>query len=205
MTKKNDYLIITIIAVCVSIFSIPILSNINLGISLNVSRFVEIALGLIFLANLAFWIFQIIAKKFPVFLQIAKFAAVGTFNTFLDGAVLNTLIYLTSTSSGIGYAVFKGISFVIANIASYFWNKYWTFAAQNRATVKEFGKFFGVSVIGLLINVGVAFLVVDVIGAPSGISAGRWANVGLLFATLASVVWNFVGYKFFVFISKKEK
>jgi hypothetical protein len=47
--------------------------------------------------------------------------------------------------------------------------------------------------------------VVDVIGAPSGISAGRWANVGLLFATLASVVWNFVGYKFFVFISKKEK
>jgi putative flippase GtrA len=130
---------------------------------------------------------------------LSKFSAVGAFNTLLDGAVLNVLIYLTSIAYGLWYVVFKGLSFIVANISSYFWNKYWTFSAQGRATSKEFGKFFAISAIGFLINIGVAGFIVNILGAPLGISHEKWANVGLVFATLASLIWNFLGYKFIVF------
>ena len=205
MLKKKDYLLVAIIGFCFSLFLIPILKNINLGFGLGFLQIVEMVVAFTIFAVIALWISGIIAKKIPVFLQIAKFAAVGAFNTLLDGAVLNILIYLTSIASGIGYVAFKGTSFIIASLASYYWNRYWTFTAAGKATTKEFGKFFGVSVVGFLINIGVAALVVNVIGAPVGMSAGRWANVGLLFATLAALTWNFIGYKFFVFVSKKDQ
>ena len=203
MLRKIDYLLVAIIGVCFSLFLVPILNNIGFGLSFV--RVIEMVVAFTVFSVIALWISGIIAKKIPVFLQIAKFAAVGAFNTLLDGAILNLLIYWTSIASGTGYVAFKGTSFIIANVASYYWNRYWTFTAAGKATTKEFGKFFGVSIVGFLINIGVAALVVNVIGAPAGMSAGRWANVGLLFATLAALTWNFIGYKFFVFISKKSQ
>ena len=203
MLTKKDYLLVAFIGLCFGAFLVPVLNNIQIGVSLSVTVIAALIVSFTLFAVIALWISGIIAKKIPVFLQIAKFAAVGAFNTLLDAAILNILIYLTSIATGFGYIGFKGTSFIVANIASYYWNRYWTFTMSDEATTSEFGKFFGVSVVGLLINIGVAALVVNVIGAPAGFSAGRWANVGLLFATLAALSWNFIGYKFFVFISKK--
>jgi putative flippase GtrA len=203
LTKK-DYCLVAFIGFCFGLFSIPVLKNIDIGINLNALFIVGIMAVSAIFAVLALWLAGIIAKKIPIILQIAKFAAVGTFNTLLDAGVLNLLIYLTSIATGLGFVVFKGISFIIANIASYFWNHHWTFEVGNKTSTKEFGKFFGVSVIGFLINIGAASLVVNVIGAPAGTSPEIWANVGFITATLASLVWNFVGYKFFVFVTKKS-
>jgi len=52
------------------------------------------------------------------------------------------------------------------------------------------------------LNVVVASLIVNYIAYPSFLSPRQWANVALLVATLVSLVWNFVGYKFFVFEKK---
>ncbi len=135
--------------------------------------------------------------------QAGKFILVGILNTLIDLGVLNLLIFITGISAGFGYSAFKGISFIVDVINSYILNKFWTFkSAGDTGRAREFGQFFVVSAIGFGINVGVASLVVNVIGNPfafSGISNTLWANVGALTATFCAMVWNFVGYKFIVF------
>ena len=135
----------------------------------------------------------------PVFFQVGKFVLVGSLNTFVDLGVLNLFIYATGIAEGVQFSLYKGIAFLVALINSYYWNKYWTFqSAKGR-----FVSFTLVSVIGLLINVGVASLVVNVVGPLGGATPALWANVGAIAATVISLLWNFVGYKFFVFKASK--
>jgi putative flippase GtrA len=134
--------------------------------------------------------------------QVAKFVAVGVLNTAIDFIVLNILMFATDIKTGIGYSVFKGISFIVAVINSYVLNRIWTFKSNEKKAGREFAQFFAVSAVGFAINVGVASLVVNVISPHfpvSGISQTIWANIGALAATFCAMVWNFVGYKFFVF------
>ena len=64
---------------------------------------------------------------------------------------------------------------------------------------KEFGKFFLVSLGGLIINVAAASLIVNLIQPQFGLSETIWANVAAVIAALLTVIWNFFGYKFLVF------
>ena len=132
-------------------------------------------------------------------MQIAKFVAIGALNTFLDLGILNILIVVSGVAVGYWYTLFKSFSFIIANVNSYFWNKHWTFGVSDKTNIKEFGSFLAVSVVGFGLNIASASLVVNVISAPQNISPERWANIGALSATVISLIWNFVGYKFFVF------
>lgn len=131
--------------------------------------------------------------------QAIKFVLVGTLNTIVDLGVLNLLIFISGVASGLGYTAFKGVSFILAVINSYFFNKFWTFKSRGGAAKREFVQFFVVSVIGFGINVGVASLVVNIIGVKLGIAPKIWANIGAVCATLAAMTWNFLGYKFIVF------
>jgi putative flippase GtrA len=135
--------------------------------------------------------------------QAVKFVLVGGLNTLIDLGVLNLLIFTTGIASGFGYSFFKGISFIAAVINSYILNRLWTFKGSGGDNgKKQFGQFFAVSLIGFGINVGVASLVVNVIGNPfllSGVSDKLWANVGAIAATFCGMTWNFLGYKFIVF------
>jgi len=129
--------------------------------------------------------------------QAVKFILVGILNTFVDLGVLNLLIFTTGIASGFGYSVFKGVSFTVAVVNSYILNKFWTFK-----TTGSFGKFFIVSLIGFGVNVGVASVVVNIIGnqlLSFGVSEKIWANVGAIAATFCAMIWNFIGYKFMVF------
>jgi len=132
--------------------------------------------------------------------QAIKFILVGVLNTLVDLGVLNLLIWAFGIYSGFGYSAFKGISFTVAVINSYFLNKFWTFKMRETEGVKrEFAQFFIVSLIGFGINVGVASFVVNVVGPQFGLGSKLWANVGAIYATFAAMSWNFLGYKFIVF------
>src|SRR6266481_1155710 len=90
--------------------------------------------------------------------QILKFTVVGGFNTAIDLAVLNFLIFILNRGgSGIYFTLFKSISFAIATANSYLMNKYWTFSASSSKKAHiEIGQFLFISAIGLLVNVFVA-------------------------------------------------
>jgi len=151
-------------------------------------------------AAICLYITSLIGKKVPVIFQAGKFVTVGISNTLIDWGVLNLQILLTGITAGLFYPVFKGVSFLIAIINSFLWNKFWTFKkGETEKAGTEFLQFLIVSGIGLGINVGIASLAVNVIGPQAGISPKIWATVGALIATMFSMVWNFLGYKFIVF------
>ncbi|MBN2197784.1 GtrA family protein [Candidatus Wolfebacteria bacterium] len=200
MINKKDYLLISIIGFFTGLFFLPVLNNINFSfLKINLGIGLLIILIITIFADLALFIFSLIARKIPIFLQLAKFAAVGALNTFLDLGVLNGLILLSGIAAGLWFSVFKAISFILANINSYFWNKHWTFGSSQKANIKEFGQFLIVSLIGLGINIGIASFIVNIIGPFKNFSPELWANIGALFATIASLFWNFIGYKLIVF------
>jgi len=197
VVSKKDYFLVAIIGFVSGLLILPIVKNINFN--LTAIRGVAIVIALTVLAVIALWVAKIISGKIPMILQIAKFVATGVLNTLLDIGVLNLLMFVFAVTSGSSYSIFKGASFIVANINSYFWNKHWTFGSNKSATTKEFGQFFAVSFVGFLINTGIASLVVNFINPINGISMTLWANIGAIVATLASLVWNFLGYKFIVF------
>jgi len=133
--------------------------------------------------------------------QFAKFIIVGGINTGIDFLVLNTLIYITGIESGPSLFLLNSTSFSVAVINSYFMNKRWTFQDKTKTeqvTVK-FSAFFIISIIGLVINGLVLTSITTYIAPFFGLSALLWANFAKLFATGFSLVWNFIGYKLFVF------
>lgn len=135
-----------------------------------------------------------VAKQFSVFVII------GGVNTAIDFAVLNIEIKITGITSGFGLFILNTISFLVAVINSYFMNKYWTF--QDIAKKQEgtkFAQFMSVSLIGSGINSSIVAGITTFIAPVFGISPILWANVAKLFATGISLIWNFVGYKLFVF------
>ncbi len=194
--RKSDILAVLILGEIVAIFLIFVLKN--LGYFFNYLWLLLIVLPI--LALIAIFILYVLGKKIPVAFQFGKFVSVGLANTAVDFGVLNLLIFLTGMTFGIYYAVFKGISFIIASTHSYLWNKFWTFQKKEAGQVgKELSQFFAVSLIGLAINVGIASLIVNLIGPQWGVSLKIWANVGAAVGSIVGLAWNFLGYKFIVF------
>ncbi|HDM31870.1 MAG TPA: hypothetical protein ENG32_00685, partial [bacterium] len=64
---------------------------------------------------------------------------------------------------------------------------------------KEGMKFFLVSVGGLIVNVTIASLVVNLGGKILDLPFQILGNLGAIGAVVGSMFWNFFGYKFFVF------
>jgi len=206
MFSKKDGLFSLVLGEMVAWLMLPILKNLKssaLADNLLVYFWLWPAfLPLIVLAGL--FMANLIGRKIKLVWQIGKFGAVGVLNTLVDWGVLNLLIFLTSVASGYLYPVFKAISFVVALLNSYVWNKFWTFdrQEQQQKVGREFLQFTIISLIGFAVNVGTATLIVNVLGRPAGVSANLWANAGALAGSILGMTWNFLGYKLVVFKNK---
>lgn len=132
--------------------------------------------------------------------QFWRYALIGFFNTAIDFAILNVLIKITGITSGNGLIPLNIISFTIAVTNSYFMNKRWSFAdASQTDGGKKFSLFLIVSIIGAVVNTGIVRFVATNIDPMFGLSPQLWVNVAKAAATGVSLVWNFSGYKLFVF------
>lgn len=158
-------------------------------------------MGVVFpiLALLGLYSAHLVASRVRILWQAAKFVLVGALNTFIDLGILNILILISGTAVGTPFLIFKGVAFTIAVTNSYFWNKYWTFDRSGASRGKEFTQFLAVSLGGLIVNVATAGIIVNIIGPQANIAPAVWANIGALGAVVLSLVWNFIGYKFWVF------
>lgn len=194
--KRSDIISALVIGEIIAVFSIFILKT--WGKFFDLAWFLLIVLPL--LALFALYITHLLGRKFPAIFQFGKFASVGLANFGVDLGILNILMLISGIAGGVFYSLFKGISFIVATIHSYFWNKFWTFRKKE---TKEMGKeslqFFVVSLIGLVINVSAASLVVNLIGVQWGFSAEIWGSMGAVAGSIAGLTWNFLGYKFIVF------
>ena len=152
------------------------------------------------LAVIGLWVSWCLGKRFVWIFQLAKYLLIGVLATITDLGVLNFLMLASGVTFGLWYSAFKGISFIVATCAKYFGDKFWAFEKMEKKGMgKEFSQFFIVTLIGLGLNVGVASLVVNMIGPQFGLSETLWANIGGIAAAFGVTAWNFIGYKFIVF------
>jgi putative flippase GtrA len=154
--------------------------------------------------------------------QAGKFAFVGIINTLIDFLVLNSLVFLGLTA----FFIIFGRQFLIANIISVFvaminsfiLNKLWTFESRAGDVYRQILKFFVVTVIGMFVVHQIVFnslyfgletissfiiSVVHLLGLNRIFSDAFIAlNFSKGIAVGASLIWNFLGYKFIVFKPK---
>ena len=119
--------------------------------------------------------------------QFIKFAIVGFSSTIIDWG-----IYLILTRFlGIYYLMAKILSFSIAMINSYIWNRRWTFKSNDPQKLREFIKFLIIALVGVVLNTLIMYVAVDFI----------YLNdlYGLVFASGIVMFWNFGANKFYTF------
>lgn len=203
--RRGDWKAIFIIGAGVGLLIQPILAN-NLPahdlVYLTPAARIAFFLFFLLLAPCALWIAKLVSKWFPQFYQFAQFAAVGTLNSFIDVGVFNleTFLYGTSLIGNGLFAVFKAVSFLCATTNSFVWNKYWTFGAEGKPKAGEVTGFYGIALVGWVLNVGVATLV-----KSAGPATHIWVNIVAPFAGIAaSFIWNFLGYKYWVFKERPQ-
>ncbi len=210
--KKTDLLLALIIGEAFAWLALPILKNINLTLPFINAR--NLIIGLPILSVIGLYFAAFVGKFIPVLYQFAKYFLVGSLNTAVDFGVLNLLIFISGISTGIYFSLFKGISFIVAVTNSYLWNRFWVFNKSPQAklggpenypktgvnsTAKQFSEFLLISIGGFILNVGAASFLVNFVGPHFGLNLVQWANFAAAIAAFVSLIWNFSGYKFFVF------
>ncbi|MEK7500614.1 MAG: GtrA family protein [Patescibacteria group bacterium] len=190
--SKRDVVLSLVVGFLVAVLGLIIVANLN--VRLPVSPYLALIVFPPLAAAGLYILYRISLVWRPFVFQFGKFFIVGGLNTFLDLGILNLLILLTDITHGVWFSAFKALSFVITVINSYFWNKFWTFQKTG-----SFVLFFAVVSGSFLINVGVASFLVNVLGAPAGISPKQWDNIAALSSVVLVLTWNFLGMKFLVF------
>ncbi len=208
---KKDYLLGLVAGILIGLLILPILQNAKPSL-FEMLKFIIVpffALGVP--AGLV--VSSFIARKIPLVWQLAKFLVIGVMNTLVDIGVLALITILVSNSLPSEmtwftlaslvvtyYSLYKAISFVIANINSFFWNKYWTFGSiKSTEPSHQFFQFFLVSLIGFAINVTIASLAFSTVISTGSFTVAQAGLIGAALGSVLGLAWNFVGYKFFVF------
>lgn len=113
-------------------------------------------------------------------IRFAEFGAVGA-----SGVLINNLIFLPVSASGIHYSIAGFFAFATAVQWNFFWNWLVTFNKPEENIKEKYLKFNSVSAGGFLIYQAMLFLLIGVLNQPD-----LPANMA---AILASFLWNFTG------------
>jgi len=150
------------------------------------------------------------------FKRFAKFLVVGTTGFIVDFGVFNLLLKALNFPPVLAQA----ISFTLAAINNFLWNRYWTYPdSRSKPILRQFGMFFVLSVIGLLIRTPIFALfsgpmIALVESMQYGVFAGLIAfitttlnisieqlglNAALVIAVLVVLFWNFFANRFITY------
>jgi putative flippase GtrA len=139
---------------------------------------------------------QVVSQSFLTFL------IVGVINTLIDALIFNAvLVLLVANSFEMELIAAKSLGFIAASTNSYFLNARWTFKSSKALTKRNYLVFLCVSAGGLLVNVIAAYAIYFSVHTFLPLHQGIAANIAFAGATFASLLWNYVGYKKFVFTS----
>ncbi len=121
--------------------------------------------------------------------QFIKFGIVGASSTIIDWG-----IYLLLTRIfHLFYLMAKILSFSVAVLNSYIWNRRWTFRSNDPKRLREFIKFLTIAMVGVVLNVLIMYIAVEYLS---------WHDIyGLFLATAIVLFWNFLANKYFTFKS----
>ena len=152
--------------------------------------------------------------------RFSKFLVVGVTGFVVDFGIFNLLLRALNLSPVLAQA----ISFTCAAINNFTWNRYWTYPdSRSKPILRQFGMFFVLSVIGLLIRTPIFALfsgpmVALVETMQYGVFAGLinfitgtlhisieqlGLNAALAIAVLVVLFWNFFSNRFITYSDVK--
>jgi putative flippase GtrA len=152
--------------------------------------------------------------------RFSKFLVVGVTGFIVDFGVFNLLLKALNFPPVLAQA----ISFTLAAINNFTWNRYWTYPdSRSKPILRQFGMFFVLSVIGLLIRTPIFALfsgpmVALVESMQYGVFAGLinfitgtlhisieqlGLNMALAVAVLVVLFWNFFSNRFITYSDVK--
>ena len=119
--------------------------------------------------------------------KLVKFIIVGFSGLFIDFG----LTFICKEKLSLNKYLSNSIGFLLAASSNYFLNRIWTFGSKNPEIIVEFSSFFFVSIIGLLINNSILWLIHNKMGINFYL-----AKFG---AILVTTLWNFFANYYFTF------
>ncbi|MDI6916168.1 MAG: glycosyltransferase family 2 protein [Thermoplasmatales archaeon] len=139
--------------------------------------------------NYLLHLLMLYSYKKSIFHQFFKFCIVGGIGVLVNICVLYSLVEFLY----LWYMFAAVVAFVVAVSSNFVLNKIWTFKEKSKGikVAGQYSKFFIVCIIGLLINLGVLYILVQY--------GNMWYVLAQLVAIGVATLNNFVGSKFWVF------
>ena len=154
------------------------------------------------------WLFGVklgylLAGRWPFFGQFGKFAAIGFTNAAVDFGIFN-LLFAISGQRHEYFIISNVISFCVAALHSYLWNKYWAFkSSRGDGGLVEFAKFISILMIAVGVNTAVAYIAF-ISGVGLGGRVDVWANLGKVAGSAVALLITFIGFRLIVFKHKES-
>ena len=189
---KKDYLIGALAGMLTGFLALRIFSF--LGIDFKFREYFFL-LGIPIIWAFGVWLGGFLSRWLLFFAQFGKFAIVGFLGAAIDFSILNWISYTTGITAGLTVGWINIPGFFTAILNNYFWNKLWVFPVSS-SVFREFPKFFGVTLVGLVINSSTIIILTNF---SLGFDSQIWLNISKIVANALAMVWNFIGYKFIVF------
>lgn len=146
--------------------------------------------------------------------KFLKFGVIGVLNTLVDFGVFYVMdrwvvgegptLVLLGTAVAAGLYISNAIAYVVANIHSFIWNKFWTFQKRDRVTRGEAARYLATSAGYLLISSLSLAVFSRALSAPflAGIVPGDLVHVlAKLPTACVTIFYNYLMNKFWVFRS----
>ena len=119
-------------------------------------------------------------------IRFIKFGMVGVLNT-----LVNWVIFFIINAFGMYYILANIIAYNLGTIHSYLWNTLWVFKYKEKASTDTTIKFVILNVVGLGLNTGILYVLVDLCNLNK--------FIGLVITTGIVMIINYVVNKLWVF------
>ncbi len=121
------------------------------------------------------------------FLKFVKFGVVGFSGIFVDFGIT----YLCKEKFKIQKYISNSLGFTAATISNYILNRFWTFHSTDQNRMTQFGKFFAIALVGLVLNNLLIYLFNDKLKFNFYLSK--------VFAIAIVSIWNFFANYLYTF------
>lgn len=118
---------------------------------------------------------------------LVKYAIVGVMGTTIDVGIL----YLLVEYQHLPVLVAATLSFIVAVINNFFFNKIWTFQDKSKRYLKQYIKFFIIALISLCLSNLILLALIHFFAL--------WYVAAKLITSACIFIWNFLSHKFWTF------
>jgi putative flippase GtrA len=122
----------------------------------------------------------------PIVAQFIKFGLVGVSNTLLTFLVYTLLLKVF----GVWYLAASGIGFAVGAVNGFLLNHNWTFRGHAGGSLTAV-RWFVVQGCGLLVNLGVVFLMVEAVGTDKLVGQAIATAIVVVLTFFANRAWTF--------------